>query len=112
MISRGGGGGGVNVRNPNSAKYLWAKWSKWQGDFESRALFSLFFSSGCRWHNPVDAGTDGEGTLLEAASELLPSIETWSRCPSIVPEAQLRDIYESNARGFLSENRGRSFEFA
>ena len=41
--------------------------------------------------------------ILEAASEVLPSIETWARCPSVVPEAQPRALREGNARRFLCE---------
>ena len=41
--------------------------------------------------------------ILEAASEVLPSIETWARCPSVVPEAQPRTLLEGNARRFLCE---------
>ena len=41
--------------------------------------------------------------ILEAASEVLPGIETWARCPSVVPEAQPRALREGNTRRFLSE---------
>ena len=38
---------------------------------------------------------------LEAASEVLPSIETWARCPSVVPEAAPRALRSGNSLRFL-----------
>ena len=45
----------------------------------------------------------GAKLILEAASEVLPSMETWAPCPSVVPEAQPRALRKGNTRRFLCE---------